>query len=216
MASLRDARLLALANHLGARGRSPPPRPADFRGSSPGIAAARPAPAAGRSGSDDDGDEAEQEEIDDEAMDELLANAALGIENEDEAMPTPGATPEEYTLGDVDAAPEDESEEATLVAALLQEDPKARQLASSKLWEIWYNEAGAEARKRLDEAGGLMGSAQTVPRAAAALESLASDYPAWAEPLNRLATLRFMEKKFPEAIEVQFSTDFRLFPTVSD
>ena len=61
-----------------------------------------------------------------------------------------------------------------------------------------------------------MGSAQTVPRAAAALESLASDYPAWAEPLNRLATLRFMEKKFPEAIEVQFSTDFRLFPTVSD
>ena len=203
MGHFREVRLLMVANHLGVgrRGRlAPPQRPADFR--------AHSAPAAGRSGSgfgpDDEGsDDEEEEEIDDEAMDELLANAALGIESEDEPAATAAETPAEDSLGDVDAAPEDETEEeGSLVKVLMEEDPKARQLASSKLWEIWYNEAGAEARKRLDEAGGLMGSARTAPRAAAALETLASDFPAWAEPLNRLATLRFMERKFPEAIEL--------------
>jgi hypothetical protein len=143
----------------------------------------------------DDEEDDVLEELDEDELMEALANAALGI------------APDEAAEGDAASAEppatEDElPDETALLQELLGEDPKARQRATSLLWELWYNQAGDEARRRLDEAGGLMGSPRTAARAASLLEQLAKDYPAWAEPLNRLATLRFMERKFTESIEL--------------
>ena len=91
--------------------------------------------------------------------------------------------------------------EASLIAELTG-DQKAIQQATSRLWELWYNEEGEVARRRLDEAGGMMGSPRTASRAAESLQTLAEEFPSWAEPVNRLATLRFMERKFEESIEL--------------
>ena len=166
----------------------------------------RPLPCAS-SGSDSDDEEIE-EEVDEEAEMEALANAALGITpdeaeaDDEEEEPgeerRPAPTPQKYRLGDAfDEAPS----EASLIAELTG-DQKAIQQATSRLWELWYNEEGEAARRRLDEAGGMMGSPRTASRAAESLQTLADEFPSWAEPVNRLATLRFMERKFEESIEL--------------
>lgn len=130
------------------------------------------------------------EHVDEDAEMEALANAALGITLEGEP---PASTANES---------ERAADEHELVTELLDEDAHARQRATAALWEHWFSEEGAEARRRLEDAVELMGSPQTANRATVELQSLIADYPAWAEPLNRLATLRFMERKFTESIEL--------------
>lgn len=132
-----------------------------------------------------------EEVVDEEAEMDALANAALGITPEDDTPSEAKTTRSDRTV-----------DEQALVAALLDEDDHVRQRATAALWEHWFSEHGADARQRLEEASELMGSPRTADRASAELKSLISDYPTWAEPLNRLATLRFMEKKFGESIEL--------------
>lgn len=134
--------------------------------------------------------EFEEEHVDEDAEMEALANAALGITS---AGNRPAVTKGEE---------HDKADEQTLVAELLAEDGHVRQRATAALWERWFSEEGVEARHRLEEAAELMGSPRTARSAATQLQSLITEYPGWAEPLNRLATLRFMERKFAESIDL--------------
>ena len=154
----------------------------------------------------EDAEEFVEEDVDEEAEMDALANAALGITpagDQSDGIDAPVADKGARGRGAPAAtALASNADEQVLVAELLGEDVQARQRATTALWEHWYSEQGGEARTRLEEAVKLMGSPRTADRAAAMLTSLISDYPAWAEPLNRLATLRFMERKFAESIEL--------------
>ena len=64
--------------------------------------------------------------------------------------------------------------------------------ALSSLWEHWYSEEGETQTGYLKTAGGN----------AAVLKSMMEEYPDWAEPVNRLATLRYMEGEFEESVDL--------------
>jgi len=64
--------------------------------------------------------------------------------------------------------------------------------AIANIWEHWFGEEGKEQNGYLKTAGGN----------AAVLESLMEEYPDWAEPANRLATLRYMEGEFDESVDL--------------
>jgi tetratricopeptide (TPR) repeat protein len=137
-----------------------------------------------------------EETVDEQAEMDALANAALGITSlGDEDQPDKAADGPTAEM-------EKQVDEEALVLELLGEDADARKRATIALWEHWFSEQGAEARRRLEQAVELMSTPKTAERAAAELNAIISDYPAWAEPLNRLATLRFMERKFSESIDL--------------
>lgn len=137
-----------------------------------------------------------EENVDEDAEMEALANAVLSMTHEGKQLA--GEPPASAAPGSEQAA----DEQALVTELKLDKNAHARQRAISALWEHWFSEEGAEARRRLEDAAGLMGSPQTTDRAAVELQSLIADYPAWAEPLNRLATLRFMARNFTESIEL--------------
>lgn len=64
--------------------------------------------------------------------------------------------------------------------------------AQTALWQHWYGEEGEDARASLVEAEGK----------AEALLELMDSFPDWAEPANRLATLRYMEGAFAESVQL--------------
>ena len=64
--------------------------------------------------------------------------------------------------------------------------------ALGSLWEHWYSEEGETQTGYLKTAGGN----------AAVLKSMMEEYPDWAEPVNRLATLRYMEGEFEESVDL--------------
>ena len=81
--------------------------------------------------------------------------------------------------------------ERELVAGLGQMWP-LHERAQQQLWQHWYGEEGEEARASLVEAEGK-------PQA---LQELIDAYPDWAEPANRLATLRYMEGDFADSVQL--------------
>jgi len=76
--------------------------------------------------------------------------------------------------------------ERTLVEALMGGTDYAQQ----QLWYHWFGEEGEAARKSLESA--------KVPDLLEMMET----YPDWAEPANRLATLRYIEGDFDESVEL--------------
>eukprot|EP00320_Phaeocystis_rex_P006868 CAMPEP_0119091124 /NCGR_PEP_ID=MMETSP1178-20130426/155236_1 /TAXON_ID=33656 /ORGANISM="unid sp, Strain CCMP2000" /LENGTH=235 /DNA_ID=CAMNT_0007074601 /DNA_START=10 /DNA_END=717 /DNA_ORIENTATION=+ len=64
--------------------------------------------------------------------------------------------------------------------------------ALSSIWQHWFCEEGEAQGGYLKAAGGN----------AAALQDMMEQYPDWAEPANRLATLRYMEGDFEESIDL--------------
>lgn len=92
---------------------------------------------------------------------------------------------------------------------LLTERRLVAQLASDversvidPLWEHWYGEEGEEARAwiRIAQAHAL--DEPELAGEAPALQELMQRYPTWAEPINCLATLRFLQNRFTESIEL--------------
>lgn len=91
--------------------------------------------------------------------------------------------------------------ERELTACLASNDPVAVQLAASGLWEIWMNEAGPAARKRLDAGnealgGGDFDAAETI------FEKLCRDFPDWPEARNKLATVLYLQGRPAESIRM--------------
>ena len=87
--------------------------------------------------------------------------------------------------------------ERALVAELADtwayKDYKVREeRAVSNLWDLWYGEEGEAARFALLAAEGN----------AAALKELMDIFPDWAEPTNRLATLRFLQGDFDDSAQL--------------
>ena len=64
--------------------------------------------------------------------------------------------------------------------------------AIANIWEHWFGEEGKKQNGYLKTAGGN----------AAVLKDLMEEYPDWAEPANRLATLRYMEGEFEESVDL--------------
>jgi len=62
--------------------------------------------------------------------------------------------------------------------------------AIANIWEHWFGEEGDRQSGYLKTAGGN----------AAVLQNLMEEFPDWAEPTNRLATLRYMEGEFEESV----------------
>ncbi len=81
--------------------------------------------------------------------------------------------------------------EEVLTQCLSAPDETCVQLATAALWECWLNEAGPDGRREMDRAADLMNAG----RLEAALEifhQLADAHPAWAEPLNKQATVLYL------------------------
>ncbi len=89
--------------------------------------------------------------------------------------------------------------EAVFTALFGSEDPVIVQLAARGLWECWFNEAGAGPRAVLEKGIAAM-EAKDYEAAAATFRELIEQYPLWAEAINKLATLRYLQKDYAESI----------------
>ena len=92
------------------------------------------------------------------------------------------------------------SRERDLVAALKDMWPNSER-AQSGLWQHWYGEEGEEARRSLELAQVALENPSAADEAPALVE-LMGDFPDWAEPINRLATLRFLQGRFDDSAEL--------------
>lgn len=71
----------------------------------------------------------------------------------------------------------------------------------SDLWTLWFQERGADAAARLVQAEQLSSHPRTWEQAEAVLRELITTYGVhWAEPVNRLATLYYMQGKLKESV----------------
>ncbi len=91
--------------------------------------------------------------------------------------------------------------ERELTACLAAEDPLVIQLAAGGLWEIWMNEAGPAARKRLDAGNEALGRGD-FDEAAEVFTGLSRDFPDWAEARNKLATVLYLQGRPAESIRL--------------
>jgi hypothetical protein len=72
--------------------------------------------------------------------------------------------------------------------------------ALSDLWTLWFQERGADAAARLVKAEQLSNHPRTWEQAEVAMLALISTYGVyWAEPVNKLATLYYMQGKMKES-----------------
>lgn len=75
--------------------------------------------------------------------------------------------------------------------------------ASKSLWTLWYSERGAPAKKKIEEADSLMGDPGSWKESEAILKELIDEYGLYfVEPLNRLATLYFLQSKLAESYKL--------------
>lgn len=88
--------------------------------------------------------------------------------------------------------------ERDLVSALAEPWPRYER-AQAALWEHWFGEEGLEARSLIEDAAQALDDPEAAGEAPQ-LMKLISAYPLWAEPINRLATLRFLQHRFDESI----------------
>jgi tetratricopeptide (TPR) repeat protein len=81
--------------------------------------------------------------------------------------------------------------EHVLTELLGSKDAMAAQLATSGLWEFWLNEAGPQARRKMDRGIELLNQGE--PEAALEVFSrLVKEFPHWAEALNKQATALYL------------------------
>mmetsp|Transcript_1924 Transcript_1924/g.2954 ORF Transcript_1924/g.2954 Transcript_1924/m.2954 type:complete len:330 (-) Transcript_1924:56-1045(-) len=72
--------------------------------------------------------------------------------------------------------------------------------ASADLWNLWYSERGVSAKTKLETTDSLMGDPEKWKECEQILKELVDEYGIyWVEPLNRLATLYFIQNKFDES-----------------
>ena len=91
--------------------------------------------------------------------------------------------------------------EQELTDCLASSDLFTAQLATAGLWECWLNEEGPEAREQIEEAISLMESGNLVD-AERMFHSLSRQFPGWAEPINKHATLLFRKNHHAASMEL--------------
>ena len=89
------------------------------------------------------------------------------------------------------------SAEDVLTQCLASPDPVVVQLAASGLWECWLNEAGESARREMETGIDAINDGD-LTQAFSTFSALTDHHPAWAEALNKLATVLYLQNK-PEA-----------------
>jgi len=80
-------------------------------------------------------------------------------------------------------------------------DPVTATLATAGLWECWLNEEGPDARTAIDEAIRLMERGNLVD-AERQFISLSRQFPGWAEPINKHATILYMRGRASRSLEL--------------
>ena len=81
--------------------------------------------------------------------------------------------------------------ESALTDCLASKNDVTVHLATSCLWEIWLNERGPDARREMDRGIELLNQGR-LETALEVFARLAEEYPDWAEPLNKQATVLYM------------------------
>ena len=90
-------------------------------------------------------------------------------------------------------------QERTLLEGVGGERPEK---ALEQLWSHWYGEEGAAPRAALEKAERRLMQNPDTAGEAEALQDIAASFPDWAEPLNRLATLRYMQGEYASSVEL--------------
>jgi tetratricopeptide (TPR) repeat protein len=80
-------------------------------------------------------------------------------------------------------------------------DPVTATLATAGIWECWLNEEGPDARTAIDQAIGLM-ERGNLADAERQFISLSRQFPGWAEPINKQATILYMRGRAVRSIEL--------------
>ena len=92
--------------------------------------------------------------------------------------------------------------EMELIEALATTDD-----ASGQLWELWYSERGQEAKKKLAQADQYLAQGQSV-LCEQMLKNMIEEYSfgnvgqCWVEPMNRLATIYFLQNRLEESYKL--------------
>lgn len=89
----------------------------------------------------------------------------------------------------------------TLLGDAAEDGPRGDAI-QQQLWTLWFSERGQDAKEELEAAIRLMERAEPMDweQAAIAFQGLAQRHPGWAEPINKLATLRFLQKDFQQSV----------------
>ena len=87
----------------------------------------------------------------------------------------------------------------TLLAA--SDDPAVVEIAMRGLWECWFNEAGPGPRLVLEKGMAAMDGSK-FELAEHCFRALIGQHPEWAEATNKLATLRCLEKRYRESLDL--------------
>lgn len=89
--------------------------------------------------------------------------------------------------------------EADLLRALASGDGGAAREATAALWECWHDEAGPAARAEMDH--GIDAMAQgDLEEASAVFRRLMAEHPEWPEPINKQATVLYLQGLPEESI----------------
>jgi tetratricopeptide (TPR) repeat protein len=92
-----------------------------------------------------------------------------------------------------------EDEKHSLLHQLQSTNPSLRELATNRLWQLWYGAAGPEAELRLMLGERLL-EGKSYAEAEHAFGNLARDFPTFAEAWNRRATVRYLMKKYEDSV----------------
>ena len=91
--------------------------------------------------------------------------------------------------------------ETVLTRCLASVKPAVVQLAVSGLWECWLNQAGSTAREELELGVDAMNEGN-LTSAAETFAHVVDRYPDWAEALNKLATVLYLQNEPEASIEL--------------
>lgn len=89
--------------------------------------------------------------------------------------------------------------EGALAHCLASADPAVVQLAIAGLWECWLDEGGPEARRTMEAGVEAMG-VDDLSTAADTFRALMAEHPDWAEAINKLATVLYLQGRPEESI----------------
>ncbi len=92
-----------------------------------------------------------------------------------------------------------EDEKQQLLRQLWSPNPEVRELATNRLWQLWFGVAGPEAEQRLLYSQQLF-EGKEYAEAEASLSDLIQDYPNFAEAWNRRATLRYLQNRYEDSL----------------
>ncbi len=92
-----------------------------------------------------------------------------------------------------------EDEKQQLLRQLWSPHPEIRELATNRLWQLWFGAAGPEAEQRLLYSEQLFESKE-YEEAEVRLTELIHDFPNFAEAWNRRATLRYLRNQYEESL----------------